>query len=77
MECITMKSVTNGKEPTLADTIGGGVCLWACLTCPSEEWWIDFMETVIEAQFSDDYKMRENLTWRVIIAYMKAHIPEA
>ena len=72
-----MRSVENGKERTLADTIGGGVLLWAVLTCPSEEAWLEFVEDVVHAQECDCYKDQESLTWRIITAYMLANMPEA
>jgi len=55
----------------------GSLCLWAALTCPDDEHWLDLMEDVLHAQMCDCYKQEPVTVWTVIIGHMKSQIGEA
>lgn len=62
---------------THIESLRAGLCLWAALTCPNEEAWLELMEDVIDSKLTDSYRENEPTVWTVIIGHMRANIAEA
>ena len=64
------------RPGTPEEAVKSILCLWATLTCPSEEAWLELIEDVIHSQ---DCGCHDDLNpiWRIIIEHMRDSIGEA
>ena len=71
------RPLRSGTTVDITNSMRSSLCLWAALTCPDNETWLELMEDVLHTQVCDCGYGRESRIWDVIIGHMASTIAEA